>query len=810
MRVSYNWLKEYVKLDLSPQELANKLTMAGIEVDSVEYLGEGIDNVVTGQITDVVDHPNADKLVICQVDIGTEVIQIVTGAPNVVNGGKVAVALIGCHLPNGVKIKKAKLRGEVSQGMMCSAHELGLDPKNFSEEQQTGIIIFQDEGAVIGDDVKKTLGLDNYVLELGLTPNRADCMSMVNVAREVAALTGAEFRLPSMAVKETEGQSVSRLADVQIIEEDLCHRYVARVIKNISIGPSPVWMQQHLKASGVRPINNVVDVTNFIMMELGQPLHAFDYDKLSDNRIVVRKSVQGEKITTLDEEKRELDEDTLVIADAEKAVAIAGVMGGLDSEVTEGTKNILLESAYFQGESIRRTAKKVGLRSESSARFEKGIDKEQVAAAADRAAQLIAELGGGQVAPDSIDVYPKPWEQPVITMRSERVNKLLGTNISCDDMKAILKRLWMEVEEVETEVLKVKVPSYRNDLTSEIDLVEEVARLYGYGNINTTMPKGEPSAEPITAEEMLKTKVTKVLISCGLNEMISYSFISPKVMDKLLVSEGHPWRNYVEIQNPLTEEQGVMRTSLLPGLLETTAKNFKRRQLNLQFFEIGRVFLPSEGRLPDERVKIGAIVSGEQFNGWVQKATPLDFFHLKGIVESLLQQLDVEKVEFKAAAVPEEYPSLHPGRTAEVILNGECIGYIGEVHPQALSNVGLQQRATVMELDGGLLLKHVNLVPSYASLPKFPVVSRDLAIVVEDNVSADAIDKLIRDVGGELLKGITLFDVYKGTQISEGYRSLAYSMTYQALDRTLTDDEVSQLHDKIQQSLLEKFRAKIR
>lgn len=368
----------------------------------------------------------------------------------------------------------------------------------------------------------------------------------------------------------------------------------------------------------------------------------------------------------------------------------------------------------------------------------------------------------------------------------------------------------MEVEEVETGVLKAKVPSYRNDLTSEIDLVEEIARLYGYGNIDTTMPKGEPSAEPITPEEILKTKVTKGLISCGLNEMISYSFISPKAMDKLLVTEGHPWRTYVEIQNPLTEEQGVMRTSLLPGLLETAAKNFKRRQLNLQFFEIGRVFLLSEDRLPDERVKIGAIVSGEQFNGWVQKSTPLDFFHLKGIVESLLQQLDVEDVEFKAAAVPEDYPSLHPGRAAEVILSGECIGYIGEVHPQALSNVGLQQRATVMELDGRLLLEHVNLVPSYVNLPKFPVVSRDLAIVVEDAVSADAIDELIREVGGELLKGITLFDVYKGTQISEGYRSLAYSMTYQALDRTLTDDEVSQLHDKIQDSLLEKFRAKVR
>lgn len=809
MRVSYNWLKDYVEFDLSPEELAHVLTMGGLEVEGIEYLGEGIENVVVGQIKEITDHPNADKLVICRVDVGQRVLQIVTGAPNVKEGAKVALALVGAKLPNGMAIKKAKLRGVVSEGMVCSAQELGLDPKNFPEEQQEGIIIFPDD-AVIGEDIKEILGLDDYVLELGLTPNRADCLAMVNVAREVAALTGGRLKLPEMQVAEADMEKTGDLARVEIVDEDLCHRYVARVIKDVTIKPSPAWMQQYLQAAGVRPINNIVDVTNFIMLELGQPLHAFDYDKLAEHRIVVRKAEQDEKIVTLDGEERQLDSDMLVIADAERPVAVAGVMGGLDTEVTEETRTILLEAAYFQGASVRRTSRKLGLRSESSARFERGIDKDKVKAAADRAAQLMAELGGGKVAPEAIDVYPKPWRQPVITLRCERVNDLLGTDISSGEMAEMLRRLHLDVTEREQDVLEVKVPSHRNDLASEVDLVEEIARLYGYGNIETTMPKGEPAGDSDTLEEVLQKKVTETLLACGLTEVITYSFISPKAMDRLQLPGDHAWRRHIEIQNPLTEEQSIMRTTLLPGLLDTAAKNFKRRQVNLQLFEIGSVFIPTGEKLPDERIKIGAVVSGEAFRGWMEQPEPMDFFYLKGIVEALLGELSVTGYEFKAVADSAQLPSLHPGRSAYLVCEGDTIGYIGEVHPGVLDNYGLQQRAVVMELDLHRLAEHVNLVPAYRPLPKFPAVTRDMAFVVPEHVSVAAIDRTIKEVGGQLLKEVWLFDVYQGKQIPEGHRSLAYSMTYQAEDRTLTDEEVSALHEKIQQKLQEKFQAKLR
>ncbi len=815
MQVSYNWLKEYVTFDLSPEELAHKLTMAGIAVDAVEYPGKGIENVVVGAVEEITAHPNADRLVVCKVNVGEETIQIVTGAPNVRENVKVAVALAGARLPNGLKIKEAKLRGKVSAGMVCSAQELALDPKHFPEDQRDGIIIFPDD-VPVGEDIKKVLGLDDHILVLDLTPNRADCMSVVNVAREVAAVTGGEFKLPDFQVQEAPVEPARQWAEVEIKEEDLCHRYVARIITDVNIGPSPMWMQQRLRAAGVRSINNVVDVTNYIMLELGQPMHAFDYEKLAGHKVIVRRAAAGEKIVTLDEDEHELDTDMLVIADVRRPVAVAGVMGGLDSEVTENTKTILLESAYFQGTSVRRTSRKLGLRSESSNRFEKGIDKEKAAAAADRAAQLLAAVSGGRVAPGAIDVYPKPWQQPVITLRCQRVNHLLGTKMSCREMKQMLEGLFLQVDGKEEQVLQVKVPSYRSDLNAEIDLVEEVVRLYGYGNIETAMPAGRLAGETSTLEQTLRNSATRVLLGCGLNEVISYSFISPGAMDRLQLPPDHEWRQNIAIQNPLSEEQSVMRTTLLPGLLDTAAKNFKRRQTDLALFEVGKVFYPTGRALPEERTHIGAIVSGQIVRGWVAKPETMDFFYLKGIVEELLRQLAVGNYSFEPFAEDEQHPSLHPGRSAVITCksadtpDGEIIGYIGEVHPGVLDKMGLQQRAAVTEIDLPKLEKFARMVPAYRPLPKFPAVVRDMAVVIPEQFPVADINVVIKEAGGNLLKAVYLFDVYKGRQIPDGYRSLAYSMKYQADNRTLTDEEVTALHEKIQAVLREKFNAQLR
>lgn len=753
MQVSYNWLQEYVDINLSPKELAHQLTLAGIAVDAVDYSGEGIDNVVVGHITKITSHPNADKLVVCQVDVGKESVQIVTGAPNVQEDAKVAVALVGAVLPGGTKIKKAKLRGESSAGMMCSAKELGLDPKNFPEEQREGIIILPDD-VPVGEDIKSVLGLDDYILVLDLTPNRADCMSMLNVAREVAAITGGAIKLPNFQVDEASLAPADEWAKVRIDAQDLCQRYVARVITDVTISPSPLWMQHRLNAAGVRPINNVVDVTNYIMMELGQPMHAFDYDKLEEHRIVVRKAVQGEKITTLDEDQYELDADMLVIADARRPVAVAGVMGGLETEVTAKTQTILLESAYFEGISIRRTSRKLGLRSESSSRFEKGIDKEASAMAADRAAQLLMQVSGGKVVPGSVDAYPRPWSPTVIQMSCDRVNQLLGTDISGGRMQEMLASLSLEVKQLEGALLEIRVPSYRGDLTAEIDLVEEIARLYGYDNIKTNSAGGRAEVEDFTPEQKLRKKVTETVLGCGLNEIITYSFISPKSMDRLMVSAEHNWRKNVVVQNPLSEEQSVMRTTLLPGLLETASKNFKRRQTDLALFEIGSVFQAADTPLPDERQHIGVVVSGEAARGWMSKPEQMDFFYAKGIVEEILQQLGVKEYWFQNT---DRYPSLHPGRSAEIMVGGgnsggSIIGYLGEVHPNVLDNYGLQQRAAVVELYLSGLIDYVNLVPTYQALPKFPAMVRDMAVVIPENYQVAEVDAAIMEAGGNLLK----------------------------------------------------------
>lgn len=806
MRVSYKWLQEYVDIPVSPEELAERLTFSGVAVENIEYLGKDIEKVVTAKVEKIERHPNADKLVVCSVNCGqAENLQIVTGAPNVAEGQIVALALVGAKLPGGIKIGKSKLRGVESAGMVCSAQELGLDPKGFPPDQQEGIIVLP-EGTPLGEDIKKVLGLDDVILELELTPNRADCLSMVGVAREVSAVLGTDFRPPRISVPET-SEKIDGLVKVVIEAPELCNRYIGRLVRNIKVGPSPEWMQQRLRAAGVRPISNIVDVTNYVMMELGQPLHAFDFDKIQEQIIIVRRAGEGEKIVTLDNQERALNSDMLVIADGCVPVAVAGVMGGLDSEITENTVNVLLESACFNGPSVRRTSRALGLRSEASLRFEKGVDPNGCLRAIDRAAQLIAEMGAGEIVAGVVDNYPCPVKNLQITLRPARLNRVMGTDIPTETMVDILNRLQLPVE-AKDEVLLVTVPTFRGDIAREVDLMEEVVRLYGYNRIPTELPLGRSTQGKKTFEQGMQDKVRSILTGFGLNEIITYSFINPKAFDMLNLPAESELRNTVVVQNPISEEQGVMRTTLLHGMLEVVARNLARKNKDLALFEMGNIFIPVAGeKLPREELTLGAVVTGNRPENWNQKAEPMDFFYLKGILETLLEELGVKETSF----VPfPGHPALHPGRTAQVLLAGRPVGFIGEVHPEVMENYRLSGRAYVMELALEEIIAVSVKTKMYRSLPKYPGVERDMAVVVKEEVLAADLLAEIRQQGGPLLKNVRLFDVYQGEQIQKGYKSLAYAFLFQSSDRTLTDEEVNDLYEKIQNALQTKFGAQLR
>ncbi|NPV27104.1 MAG: phenylalanine--tRNA ligase subunit beta [Firmicutes bacterium] len=644
------------------------------------------------------------------------------------------------------------------------------------------------------------LGADDYILEFELTPNRADCLSIINIAREIAAITGGQLHLPTISVNEGEGD-IHRMAAVEILAPDLCRRYAARVVKNIKIGPAPAWMQERLQAVGVRPINNIVDITNYVMLELGQPLHAFDYDLLAEHRIVVRRAAEGEKITTLDGVARKLDGEMLVIADARRPVALAGVMGGLETEITDQTRTILLESAYFEGVNIRQTSRKVGLHSEASFRFEKGVNLEGAVRAADRAAQLIQELGFGEVVPGVIDEYPRPAEPIEINLRVSRVNEILGTDLNQAAVVEIFSRLQFELTVVDENLIRVKIPSYRwGDLRWEIDLIEEVARLRGYDQIPVTLPEGKVTQGRQTFAQKLINQCRELLTACGLNEVITFSFVSPRVFDLIKLPDTSPLRQAVVITNPLSEEQSIMRTTLIPNLLEVLRRNTSRQQSNLAFFELGNVFFPSGSSvaLPKETMTVAGAVLGEQWVGWSGKPVIRDFYYLKGIVEAFLTGIGLQNYSF-APQVNE--PTFHPGRTAEIIGAEEVIGVIGEVHPDVLENYNLPGRACVFQIDLERVIQHVQTAKRYTALPKYPFIDRDMAMLVKEEVLADQIARVIAANGQPLLKQFNLFDVYRGTQVPPGYKSLAYTLIYQAEDRTLTDEEVNQQHDRIKQAL---------
>ncbi|MBE3579450.1 MAG: phenylalanine--tRNA ligase subunit beta [Caldanaerobacter subterraneus] len=794
MLVSLSWLKEFVDIDEDAKTIAEGLTMSGSKVEGIKSYGEEISNVVVGQIVSLEKHPNADKLWVGIVDIGSKKLQIVTGAENIKVGDYIPVALHGATLPGGVKIKRSKLRGVESQGMMCSAEELGLDESLLPEYQRNGIFILPP--LPLGMDINEALQLKDDVLEFEITPNRPDCLSVVGIARETAATFRKSFRMPEIRVTEVEEPNPAR---VTIEAPDLCYRYVARVVKNVKIGPSPIWMQVRLLKAGIRPINNVVDVTNYVMLELGQPLHAFDLDKVKNKHIIVRRARDGEKLVTLDGKERILDSSMLVIADEEKAIGLAGVMGGENTEITDSTVNILIESANFKGSNIRHTSKKLGLRSEASARFEKGLDPEITVLACERAAQLMEKYCGGEVLKGIVDEYPKPMERTVLTVRPDRINKFLGTNLATSEMIEILRSLEFEVVE-KGEELEIKVPHFRKDVTMEADIAEEIARLYGYNNIEDSLMKNaQTTLGSLTKEQQLEEKAREVLLACGLNEIVTMSFMGERDLDRINVPKDSVLRKAVKIINPLGEEQSLMRTTLLPFMLNVAYTNYSRKVGEFRAFEISRVFLPKElplKELPEEVKTISLGMYGKE----------VDFYTIKGVIEELLEVMGIVDVEYVRA----EEPSYHPGRSAKILFGEEVLGVFGEVHPDVLENYDLPVRVYAGELNLDKIIKFANVDKKYNPLPKYPAVERDIAVVVDEDLFVAEVEKVIKETGRGFVEKTALFDVYKGPNIPEGKKSVAFSIWYRSYEKTLTDEEVNEVHARIVKALEEKLGAKLR
>ncbi len=807
MQVSYQWLQKYVSVPWSPEALAERMTLSGIEVEGVAERGRRLSGVFTGKITALSPHPNADKLQVCQLEMGQlcAPLLIVTGANNVFVGAVVPVAMDGAKLPIGKDIGTADFRGVLSQGMLCGGDEMGLEKKIIPPEMRDGIYILPAD-APLGVDVKEVLGLSDHVLELGLTPNRSDCLSMLGTAYEVAALAEQTVQLPELhRLERIQQHSVMQ---VSVVDQDLCPGYFGLVVEDVQIGPSPLWMQNALQAAGLRPINNLVDITNYILLELGQPLHAFDLDQLHGQQILVRRALPGEQIVTLDDSTRELSPEMLVIADQDRAVGIAGVMGGAETEVTAVTRRVFLESAWFQPQSIRRTSRDLGLRTDASSRFDKGVDPARVLMALERAAYLISKLNCGR--PDSVmvgEMMPVEFEQR-ISLRPSRVNHLLGTDIPEGEMRSIFDRLGLVTDD---SVLpwQVTAPSRRPDLVDEIDLVEEVARLHGYDRIPTSSMTGPVMQGYMTKVQRMVQGLRQGALAQGLNEVVNMSFINPQSIADL-VGANHPWNNALRLQNPLTSERSVMRPSLLFGLLDVLAYNGARQQTDLEIFELANVFTPQSGetlRQPVEPLHL-AIASVGQFSaGWQTSPLERDFFHVKGLVERILLPYGVDRLRYQASA---EFPFLHPGRSAEIFWGDSCIGFLGEVHPDSREQYGLRKRVIVAELNLDPLLKQADYVPLFQGLPRFPAVERDLAVIVDEAVPSERVAACIRAAGGELLVDLRLFDIYQGGQVPAGKKSLAYSLVLRSQERTLQEEEIAGVHSKVLGHLAKELGALLR
>ena len=801
MKVTYNWLKEFVDFDLTPEQLADLLTMLGLEVEAMEKLGVGMDDVVVAIVEEKRQHPNADKLSLCRVNDGSGVLDVVCGAQNFQAGDTVALARIGAVLPGDFRIKRSKIRGEESCGMLCSEKELGL------AEGSAGIMILPG-GLKLGQPVFEALGLKDTLFEIGLTPNRADCLSAAGIAREIAAKLDTRITYPPAVIVEV-NEAASNLISVTIEDSDLCPRYAARYISGCRIAPSPEWLVKRLNALGIRSISNVVDVTNLVMMELGHPLHAFDCDRLAGRRIVVRRAAEDEPFTTLDSQKRTLTADDLVICDAERPVALAGIMGGENSEIADTTTNILLESAWFRPAAIRKTSKRLGLHTESSHRFERGADIGGVIRALDRAAALIAELAGGSVAQGVVDAYPGACEPTPISLRPERANQLIGIDLSRTEIGRILSRLECTVLEQPDGALRVTPPSYRVDIEREVDLIEEVARLNGFDKIPTTMPKARVVSDRPSAHQRMQRVVRDILVAHGMNEIINFSFTAPDAADKLLLATGDPRRTAIRLANPLIEEQSVMRTSLLPGLLETMARNVNFRSLDLKLFEMRRIYLPTgPGEMPHEPICIaGAFTGSREREGWSHARGAVDFYDAKGVMENLIELLNIGGVKWVADS-PETY--YHPGKSCSIVAGRERIGSVGEIHPTVQESFGLERPVYCFELDFEKIVSLVRQKRTVTAPSRFPDSTRDIAMLAPDDLPAEKIIECVRNVKAQEIEQVEIFDLYRGAGIPEGFRSIAVRVRYRSYERTLTDEEIGVLHGKVVENLVTKVKVSIR
>lgn len=792
MNTSLSWIKMFVPdLDVTAQEYTDAMTLSGTKVEGYERLDADLEDIVIGQIEKIEKHPDADKLIICQVNVGDKVTQIVTGAPNVKEGDKVPVVLPGGRVagghdgkktPGGVKIKEGKLRGVDSYGMLCSIEELGSTREMYPDAPEYGIYIFP-EDAIVGENAIKALGLDDVIFEYEITSNRVDCYSVLGIAREAAATFGKKFVPP--VVKET-GNEEKAEDYIKVIVEDqnLCSRYCARVVKNIKIGPSPKWMQRCLAANGIRPINNLVDITNYVMEEYGQPMHAYDLDKISGQQIVVRRAAENEKFVTLDGQERTMDENVLMISDGEKAVGIAGIMGGENSMITDDVHTVLFEAACFDGPNIRLSSKRIGLRTDASGKFEKGLDPNNAQVAIDRACQLMEELGAGEVVGGMVDVYSKKKEPVRVPFEPEKINDLLGTEISREQMLAYLEKVELHYDETTNEIV---APTFRHDIFRTADIAEEVARFYGYDNIPTTLPKGEATTGKLPFKLRIEEVARDVAEYCGFSQGYCYSFESPKVFDKLQIPQGDMLRNAISISNPLGEDFSIMRTISLNGMLTSLATNYNRRNKNVRLYELGNVYLPKSlplTELPEERMMFTLGMYGDG-----------DFFDMKGVIEEFFDQVGMHK---KVDYDPKAGKSfLHPGRQALISYEGDLLGYLGEVHPVVADTYGIGTRAYVAVIDILHVVNHATFDRKYEGIAKFPAVNRDISMVVPKDIMVGQIEHMIAQRGGKILENYELFDIYEGSQIQEGYKSVAYSITFRSKEKTLEEAEVSSAMKKI-------------
>ena len=808
MKVSLSWLNDYIPIDKeSYSSVADALTMVGLEVDSVTDRYDYLDSVVVGRIFNIKPHPNAEKLKVCDVDIGNRVIRVVCGAPNIHENMVAPLALPGTRFPEGSVLEKGTIRNELSEGMLCSKAELGLGT------DRSGVMVL-DQKQLPGNKLAKALELSDMVFEIDLTPNRPDCLGIIGIAREIAALQQTTIKYPETSLSDSNDR-ISDFTSITIKAPDLCPRYAARLVFDIDIAPSPFWLQDRLMSVGLRPINNIVDITNFVLMETGQPLHAFDFDRLSDHKIVVRKAKKGEAFMPIDKKgflrtEFGLTPDMLMICDGEKPVALAGIMGGRNSEVTESTTRILIESAYFTPVGIRKTSKNLGLNSESSHRFERGVDPEGIITALNRAAQLMSELGKGSLIEGIIDKYPKVIDARAITLNVGDTNRLLGTSFDLGEIENLLKSIEFNVERTGNDKLAVVPPSFRVDIARPVDLMEEIARLSGYNNIPTTYPLIPAKARQPEKQLRLRNRLKRIMAGFGFTETINYSFINRLSCDNLRLESADQRRNMIDILNPLTEEQAVMRTSLIPGLLETIHRNIAQQIKTLRLFEIGKIYIgKGKDNLPEEIEMLVSIWTGSRSDAsWCSKEIGCDFFDIKGVVEGLLNELKIDHVKF--ACMPDNSCTYtRPGHTAQILQEKNLIGLAGEIHPKVLGNFDLKQTAFIFELDLNVISDLIPGAIRSKPIPKFPSISRDITIIIDKDLESSKLLEIIKELGEELIENFYLFDVFEGDTIPQNKKSISLRITYRSKHKTLEDDEVNYIHKNITDRLLKKFDASL-